>query len=56
MDNFRLADYSELTIGSVNEAPLLVANLDPSQSIGIRLRQAYPWRSGYTVEVFAPRE
>ncbi len=46
----------ELTIGSVNEAPLFVTNPDPSQQIGIRFQQAYPWRSRYTVEVLAPRE
>ncbi len=46
----------ELTIGSVNEARLVVTNPDANQSIGIRFRQAYPWRSRYTVEVFAPRE
>jgi hypothetical protein len=31
-----------LTIGSVNEAPLLVANTDASHPIGIRFREAKP--------------
>jgi hypothetical protein len=49
-----LPTTKELTIGSVNEAPLFVTNPDASQSIGIRTR--HRWRSRYTVEELASRE
>lgn len=53
---FRLPHYLGVDHRIGKRRAVLVAALAASQAIGIRFRQANPWRSRYTVEALAPRE